>query len=480
MKNIFNFFAITIIILFASCNNLNDDTKITSDFYQINYDLNKIQIPYNTNTDHFNENITIPYGATIEIKNNNTTLSDNSEIENFFELHVTSESGLKDMYFFEINYFDTSKITSAIFKTETSEYMGQINETAKTIIFQIPLGDKKGEIFYNTSLYGTTEPTTITGLDYGYNNCFTAKVTSNDRKNFSEYSVTVNYVFSGGTGTADNPFLISKAEQLSHLNNSDILSAGYSFKLTDNINLLNSDFFPIGSSSNIFKGNFDGNFKTLSNLTINKTSDHYCGLFAKIEDSTVKNLILTNLEVTGLDCTAAITGLAKNSTISQCFISGIISGVNFVGGVAGQIENNSFISECAVSGEITGNEYIGGVVGVLSTLSGIDNSYNKATISSVSHCGGIADYTYSDIENCYNTGELTSNSDTAYGISAVLVASINNSFWDTESSSTTTSSGGTGYTTLEMKTATNFSSWDTSIWKISDNNYPTLQWMENL
>ena len=57
--------------------------------------------------------------------------------------------------------------------------------------------------------------------------------------------------------------------------------------------VINTDFTqgsgwtPIGNSSNKFTGNFNGNNKTISNLTIN-TSSSYQGLFGYVEDATIK------------------------------------------------------------------------------------------------------------------------------------------------------------------------------------------------
>jgi hypothetical protein len=64
-------------------------------------------------------------------------------------------------------------------------------------------------------------------------------------------------------------------------------------------------------------------------------------------------------------------------------------------------------------------------------------------------------------------------------------SSVNNSFWDTETSGQATSAGGTGKTTAEMQTESTFTDagWDfTTVWDIEDYfgiNYPFLRWQDS-
>lgn len=53
---------------------------------------------------------------------------------------------------------------------------------------------------------------------------------------------------------------------------------------------------------------------------------------------------------------------------------------------------------------------------------------------------------------------------------------ITNSYWDTVTTNQASSSGGgTGYTTAQMKTQSSYTSWDfTNIWIFTSGNYPRL------
>ncbi|NTU50784.1 MAG: peptidase M26, partial [Desulfobulbaceae bacterium] len=56
------------------------------------------------------------------------------------------------------------------------------------------------------------------------------------------------------------------------------------------------------------------------------------------------------------------------------------------------------------------------------------------------------------------------------------ISVVTDSFWDKQTSGQTTSSGGTGMTTAEMKTPATFSGWDAGIWELVFGSYPQLQW----
>ena len=62
----------------------------------------------------------------------------------------------------------------------------------------------------------------------------------------------------------------------------------------------------------------DGNNKTISNLTINNSSNSTVGLFGCIEDGTVENLTLSGATITGNDYVGGIAGQSISSTIQNC------------------------------------------------------------------------------------------------------------------------------------------------------------------
>jgi hypothetical protein len=83
------------------------------------------------------------------------------------------------------------------------------------------------------------------------------------------------------------------------------------------------------------------------------------------------------------------------------------------------------------------------------------------------------------IANCYSTGTV-SGDDPVGGLVGLNIDVVRASFWDVNTSSQSTSSGGTPKTTAEMKTKSTFTAagWDfVNIWDICEGtNYPRLRW----
>ena len=73
--------------------------------------------------------------------------------------------------------------------------------------------------------------------------------------------------------------------------------SGDTVKLSSDIDMTNVDWTPIGTNTP-FKGTFDGNGKTISNISKQDFNGEYTqtvGLFASVEDATVKNLKIENM-----------------------------------------------------------------------------------------------------------------------------------------------------------------------------------------
>jgi len=84
---------------------------------------------------------------------------------------------------------------------------------------------------------------------------------------------TIAESFEAGSGTSADPYQIKTGAQLAYLAQQVNSEVDYSkdkyFILTDDINLDNHQWTPIGETTSFrFMGNFDGNNKTISNLKI--------------------------------------------------------------------------------------------------------------------------------------------------------------------------------------------------------------------
>lgn len=154
---------------------------------------------------------------------------------------------------------------------------------------------------------------------------------------------TTAEAFAGGTGTKDNPYQISNGAELAYLaqqvNSEKIDSEDTFITLTNNIDLNNKAWTPIGNSDSVFAGTFDGNGHTISGLYINITGSYspakkgrlYQGLFGCVEDGTVQNLIVTgsvtigNEKSVNVSYIGGIVGINDGGKVQNCGFYGTVS-----------------------------------------------------------------------------------------------------------------------------------------------------------
>lgn len=169
-----------------------------------------------------------------------------------------------------------------------------------------------------------------------------------------------------------------------------------------------------------FKGTYDGNNKTISNLTVNAPNSNYQGLFGYTSKAVIKNVILANCNITGKQYTGGIVGYASTSTaIENCHVNGNInataSDASGHGGIVGSATSTS-ITNCTVTGTIStsvSNDNYGGIVGAANYDVVITSCENAANISGDGQKhGGIVGRDCSSgnkFQYCLNTGEVKGN-----------------------------------------------------------------------
>lgn len=113
----------------------------------------------------------------------------------------------------------------------------------------------------------------------------------------------------------------SELRALAASQDAEALAANY--RLTQDIDLQGAEFPGIGSGSAPFTGTFDGNGKTISNLTIDRPGEENVGLFRVIRGGTIKNLTLKDAAVTGgslVGCSCGLgAGIAQQRQyVRQC------------------------------------------------------------------------------------------------------------------------------------------------------------------
>nr|MBP6436917.1 hypothetical protein [Paludibacteraceae bacterium] len=238
---------------------------------------------------------------------------------------------------------------------------------------------------------------------------------------FGSFHLTAG-TYSGGNGTVNDPYQIATYADLLELSaTSADWATGKYFIQTAHIDAsatatLNGGmgFSPIGVLHNEFKGSYDGQNYTISNLFINRpgTSDARIAMFGYVWGTgiSIQNLGLINVDITGNSSVAALVGANRDGTITNCYSTGVVKGTSTIGGLVamnfmGTVSNS--YSTCNVSG----NGFIGGFVGV-NNQGVITKCYSTGSVTGLSSLGGFvgnnkaSDTKAATISHSYSTGNV--------------------------------------------------------------------------
>ena len=276
-----------------------------------------------------------------------------------------------------------------------------------------------------------------------------------------------------GKGTEAEPFVLKTAEHLAwfreFVNEGNMEACA---KIADDVKEIDMStvchkadtekqvtelsWIPIGNSDKMYRGTFDGNGKTISNLYINATSD-YTGFFGYAEKGSIKNITfdnakvkstdnlytgilagfeelciieniktLANCSVEGKDDVGGIAGRASGD-IGNCENHAMVNGAKVVGGIVGDYrQSGKSIISCANYGVVTGTGYsVGGIAGNFD-IGTIQNCANYGDITGADIVGNlIGDGYICNLNNVLGTGNVTATSDTERA--GLLVGRIVNS-----------------------------------------------------
>jgi hypothetical protein len=172
-----------------------------------------------------------------------------------------------------------------------------------------------------------------------------------------------------------------------------------------------------GAPAYSFQGTLDGKNFTISNIYI-ESGVPYSALFGVSNGATIKNLNInsaTNNNSSNLNETAILIGYAKNTTISNSNISGVITtpqGMNSL--VVGNLDDGSSISDTTATfnnQEANGVYKFGGLAGYMSNNTSIDNSSVTGTINTtaVYETGCLVGATGHDGETITTTASITNS-----------------------------------------------------------------------
>lgn len=197
------------------------------------------------------------------------------------------------------------------------------------------------------------------------------------------------------------PSIISNAAELKAF--AESVNRGYTYAgetvvLNADIDLSGVEWTPIGGlvsyPSVTFAGTFDGNNHTISNLTTTDFTVNHAtaGFFGSIT-GTIKNLTLTNVNITSSHYAGGIVGYSSNkgtSTITNCHVNGgtITSTPEYTG-----------TTDDSTNGYDNGDK-VGGIIGYMVAGDKVENcSVSNVTIKAYRDLGGIAGYAAGTVTN---------------------------------------------------------------------------------
>jgi hypothetical protein len=149
-------------------------------------------------------------------------------------------------------------------------------------------------------------------------------------------------MYSGGSGTALDPYLVSNAQDLYDVRS----TLGAYFLQTTDIDLgTYTSWEPIGSTASPFTGNYNGDDNSITNLviTVQETIYDGYGLFGVVSGGTIEKCSLIDINVTGETDTGGLVGYLENGRIESCTVTGALSreGDDYhTGGIAGYVEGS--------------------------------------------------------------------------------------------------------------------------------------------
>lgn len=194
------------------------------------------------------------------------------------------------------------------------------------------------------------------------------------------------------------------------------------FRVTTDIEMPNSNWVSIGGVDRQcrFGGTVLGEGHTISNLHANGT---YAGLFG-ICTGSFYDLNLTDVNISGGSYRGALCAKITNGKVLNCTAEGTISGGSaegttnnfFTGGIVGHSLGIDTIQNCVnrITVTVTGDySRSGGIVGYGNAITRVINCHNEAPITSNYRVGGIIGEG-GTTQFCYNTGEVTGNSNCEY------------------------------------------------------------------
>jgi len=276
------------------------------------------------------------------------------------------------------------------------------------------------------------------------------------------------------------------------------LSASYI--LTEDIDLSNAVWTPLGD----FKGILDGNGHIIKGLKFNNSATNYVGLFASSNGATIKKLGFETAGVIGRNQVGIIVGNAVGTIFEECYVSNSsVKGNDHVGSICGRAQNATIVRNCYSTAKVETNTQSGGLIGV-TEYSEVTKSFFSGTVKATKRANGIVglvDKTndFMKVTYCVNLAPLLSATNVTdlyriihdgervvtltqnYSLATTLIGAPG--FQTTRTSSDASSRDGKDLTPVDAETQSFYETtlgWDfTNVWTMPNVGYPRLQWQQD-
>ena len=233
--------------------------------------------------------------------------------------------------------------------------------------------------------------------------------------------------YSGGTGEAGTPFLISTPEDLQALSD-PANSADWDkyFELTQDIDMSGvTGFIPIAQhdfayKTTAFTGHFDGKTHVILNLSIHLPENDLIGLFGHVKGSSIKDVGIEDGSFSGRQMVGSLVGLGEACSISNCYSTSTVSGGYLVGGLFGAVFGDMsnykkcYIASCYATGFVNNDsdtDGLGGLGGLIggTSFSELNTCYSHSIVAGEFCVGGLIGQILMDtkIDTCYATGSVS-------------------------------------------------------------------------
>ncbi|PHV47677.1 hypothetical protein CSQ91_22540 [Janthinobacterium sp. BJB301] len=214
-------------------------------------------------------------------------------------------------------------------------------------------------------------------------------------------------------------------------------------------------FAPLGGDTG-FSGVFDGLGHSINQLSMRASRNQGSGLFS----ITTKNALIQNVGLNGgsIWATYVAGGLVGTNagTIRNSYAALDVDSYSVSGGLVAR--NNGSIDNSYATGTVRSQAQTGGLVG--SNNGSISNSYAAGSVAGQTYIGGLIGINWGSVDTSFATGRLvlTSGGNGVGGLigSNAYSNKVSNSFWSISGTGQASSSGGTGLTDAQMRTASSF------------------------